>query len=110
MSDRYQFEFNVLLFKGDHSWIAQGLEYNIAAQGDTREKAQNRIFRVIVGEILMDMKQEKEPLLSIPQASKEVWDKLKSAKALPERSPLYVPPIRNTHINVTANTYALAGA
>lgn len=59
---------SILLFRDvslDESvikWVAQGIEYDFAASGDTREEALNSLDKTIEHQIILDKKFGKKPL------------------------------------------------
>ena len=47
------------------SWVAQCLDYDIAAQGHTKARAMESLERTILGQIHLDIEDGKEPLQDI---------------------------------------------
>ena len=67
------FVFRVLLFKeGDH-WVAQGLEYDVAAQGRSREETKAAFQRTFIGRLLFDVERGREPLKGVERAPAQYW-------------------------------------
>ena len=62
---------NFLIFKEDGWWIAQCLEYDIAAQARTIPDIQYEIQRILVGRIAMSEKLGIDPFKDIPPAPVE---------------------------------------
>ena len=65
----------VLFIKEGGAWVAQCLEHDIAAQGKTFTEAEEAWERTFLGQILLDVKQGKEPLAGIKPAPKSYWRK-----------------------------------
>jgi hypothetical protein len=87
----YSFMLSILLFQEDTTWIAQCLQYDIAAQGKTLDDALNSFEKTFVGQLILDIEQDKNPLENTPQTPKEYWTKFEQAKKLEERKPFYLP-------------------
>src|SRR5438045_1470112 len=81
-----------ILFLRDHEyWVAQCLEYDVTAQGKSIDDAMQAFERTLVGQVLLDTSQEKEPLAGIAQAPKHYFDLFKKAHRLADPMPFYVP-------------------
>jgi hypothetical protein len=72
---------HVLLFQepaGEHEvWIAQCLEYDITAQGDTIRAAQKDFERTVLGEIVLALEGGRPPLSGIapaPSRYQTLWE------------------------------------
>ena len=63
---------NVLIFHHDDLWIAQGLEHDIVAQGSSIDHVEQRFVHTLVAQVLMDLKEGKEPLADLGPAP-EGW-------------------------------------
>jgi hypothetical protein len=59
---------DVILWKEADNWIVQGLQKDIAAQGSTINDAMKRFARVLVAEIVTNIREGKEPLQGIDAA------------------------------------------
>jgi hypothetical protein len=80
-----------LLLKEASAWVAQGLEYDIAAQGKTIRDAMRAFRRTVVGQMVLDIRNGREPLAAIPKAPDFYWQKyLEEAEPL-ARQPLNLP-------------------
>jgi len=91
MKQNVSFILSVLLFQQDKTWIAQCLEWDVAAQGKTLDDALNSFEKTFVGQIILDIEGGRNPLETTPQAPKEYWEKFDIAKKLEERKPFYLP-------------------
>lgn len=66
---------DVLFIKdGSQNWIAQGLQYDIAAQGSTIKKAKRAFELAIVSEIAIAMEKEEGVFESINPAPQKYWE------------------------------------
>lgn len=65
---------HVLMIRDDRAWVAQGLQHDIAAQGDTIEEALERFKRVLASEARFDLRNGQEPLAEVPPAPQSLWD------------------------------------
>lgn len=91
-------ELNILLFRGNENWIAQGLEYDIGAQGKTIDDALYELQRLIIGHVAIRQELDLPPLQeAIPKAPEMYWRQFEKAKRLEtELPPMTVekePPI-----------------
>ncbi len=59
---------SILILKEDEWWVAQCLEYDIAAQAESKEKAEYEFFRVLCGRISMAEELGVGPFDGIPAA------------------------------------------
>ncbi len=73
-------ELNLLIFKEDDWWIAQFLEYDIAAQARTLSDVQYEIQRVLVGRVTMAEKLNIDPFEGLAPAPKEYLQMSKDAQ------------------------------
>jgi hypothetical protein len=83
----------VLLLDGDR-WVAQCLDFDIAAQGQSIKEAQESFERVFFGQIALDLEHGRSPLAGIERAPDEYWDLFKAARfthSFPLKSPLSNP-------------------
>lgn len=89
----------VLLYKQEDWWIAQCLEYDIAAQAKSTEDVLYEISRLFVSRfVAAEEVGIKDPLESLPPAPEEFWKMYKKGiRAQPDRlrfqSPSGTPPI-----------------
>ena len=74
------------------TWVAQCLEFDIAAQGKTIKDAQRAFERTFLGQVMLDIHDERQPLEGIGQAPKEYWDMFEEAEQLAARRPFRLPP------------------
>jgi hypothetical protein len=77
-------------------WVAQCLEYDIAAQGDTIQQALKALDVAVVAQLTVYLKNNQNPLEMLPRAPKEYWNMYSQGEALrdplPIRPPENVPP------------------
>jgi hypothetical protein len=81
---------SVLLLQEGKTWIAQCLEWDIAAQGDTIDHALNSFERTFVGQIILDIDADKLPLEGISQSPKEYWEKFEKKTLLNQSSIIFL--------------------
>jgi hypothetical protein len=87
----YSFILSILLFQKDTTWVAQCLEWDIAAQGKTLDDALNSFERTFVGQLVLDIDQNKNPLEDTPRTPREYWTMFEQAKKLADKKPFYLP-------------------
>ncbi len=85
----------LFLHEGD-SYVAQCLEYDIAAQGKTLPEVKLAFERALVGQVMLDMKQGRKPLQGIAEAPRVYFEKFERAVKIEDeetfRLPQNVPP------------------
>jgi hypothetical protein len=83
----------VLLLKEgtDSSWVAQGLDYDIAAQGESIGEALGNFQAVFQGQVALDLQKGREPLAGKKAAPPWYWQALEQAKPLKEPITLKIP-------------------
>jgi hypothetical protein len=77
-----QIKLRVLFLKENDSWVAQCLDYDIAAQAKTIEALKLAFNKTICGQCFMDLKDKKEPLGGIGPAPDEYFTKFETAERL----------------------------
>lgn len=86
----------VLLLKEDGLWVAQCLEYDIAAQGPTVEAAKEAFVVAFAAQIVVALHHGEEPLATFGRAPQHYWDRFSKAQRLAEPiripDPISIPP------------------
>src|SRR5258708_18077042 len=73
-------------------WVAQGLDYDITAQGKTPQEADAAFDKIVRAHITKDLKAGKIPFEGMPKAPKEIWDMFQSGLRITSQpEPIYVP-------------------
>lgn len=74
-------QLRVLLIQGERTnkWAAQCLEYDIAAQGDTKDAAVEALKVAFLSEITFSAHYREAPLSHVPQAPQEFFELFESA-------------------------------
>ena len=72
----------VLFFKEGETWVAQCLEFDIAAQGASIKHAREAFIEVFTGQISLDLSKNREPLSEKKQAPHWYWQWLRDAEPL----------------------------
>jgi len=81
----------VLFLREEDSWVAQCLQYDIAAQGKTIADAMAAFARTVSGQICVDLHHGVEPLSEFTPAPHEYWHRFEKSNRLAESQPIYVP-------------------
>ena len=71
---------SVLLHRDGSAWVAQCLEYDLAAQAPTVEEAKNRFLRTLSAQILDDLLDGRRPLSRLGQAPQHFFANLGDTK------------------------------
>lgn len=82
---------SVLLLQEENYWVAQGLEHDIAAQGESISEAKKAFKKTIIGQIILDVKDNLKPLEGIEEAPQIYWDIFKKAERLKEQPKFAMP-------------------
>ena len=86
---------SVLLFREEDTWIAQGLEYDIAASGNSLATAKEAFAKTFAGQVVVDLSNGDQPLSGFAKAPKNFWDLFSVAERLVGRHPIFVPDVPN---------------
>ena len=79
--------------EGIWKWVAQCLQYDIAAQGNTIAEAMVSFERTFCGQIVVDLAVGRKPLEGIPEAPRAYWDEFQSAEKLADTDrPMHMWP------------------
>lgn len=60
-------------FREGDRWVAQCLEIDVAAQGDTPQEAKSRLMETLVEHIVLAGHYREEPFHDIPPAPQRYW-------------------------------------
>ena len=71
---RRDYKFTVLIIPQSGYWIAQCLEYDIMAQGQSIEEVEERWKETLYSHVRVASKLEKRPFEGIGQAPPEYWE------------------------------------
>ena len=82
--DSERIKMRVLLLKEETTWVAQCLEYDIAAQGPTVALAKEAFVHAFTSQIAVALHHGEEPLATFGRAPKRYWDLLSEAERLAE--------------------------
>jgi hypothetical protein len=83
--------FRILLFRGIEHWVAQGLEYDIAAQGKDIDEALQRFKHVVMAQLISDRRQGRRMFEGLGQAPRSYWESFEKAHRLAETLPVEIP-------------------
>lgn len=105
------FAVSVLLHRDGDAWVAQCLEYDLAAQGVSPELAKQRFLHALTAQIISDVSDKKEPLSELGQAPQRYFDQLVDKSAGPDL-PVFVPVLKEDQprVNVRARFFEKAVA
>jgi len=73
-------KLSVLVFRDDGIWIAQVLEYDIAAQAHTLKDVKYELEKLLVGHIAASLENGLVPFVNTPAAPPELWDMFNNAE------------------------------
>ena len=87
-----KFDVTILIQHEGCGWAAQCLEYDIAAQGDSIRQATENFEHTFVGQVILDLRQGKQPLEGFGIAPKDYWERYRTADRLAgDYEPFYIP-------------------
>lgn len=73
---------HVLVFRGERRWVAQCLQYDIAAQAEDLGELLPRFQKTLEAEKMLCIKHGRVPLTSRPRAPQKYWDEAKKLAAI----------------------------
>lgn len=103
-----QFSISVLFTRGDKAWVAQCLEYDIAAQGDSISEAKKAFEATFIGTMVLNARRGRDLLDDVPAAPKLYWEQFNEGQRLAERQPFYMPSEVAPCARVTAEDMRVA--
>jgi hypothetical protein len=65
---KLSFSVSVLLLREENHWVAQCLEYDIAAQADTLTGVKKAFSKAFVSQVAVNVRHGKKPLEDVPKA------------------------------------------
>jgi|ERR1700693_1201710 len=81
----------VLLINENGPWVAQGLDYDIAAQGRTIQEAMKAFQQTLLAQIRADLSKGRNPLQDFEHAPDMYWSAYERAEPLQNRPILSLP-------------------
>ncbi|MGE0280078.1 MAG: hypothetical protein AB7P20_05625 [Rhizobiaceae bacterium] len=87
-------EIDVVIYPEDHCWIAQGLQFDITARGQTPIEAADNFIKSVGAELVMSFELEDSfPLAGVGSAPQKFWQLYKQAEMRVEKevSPIGLP-------------------
>jgi len=80
----------LIIQQSDGLWAAQCIDHDIAAQGKSIREAKTAFEQTIIGQILYDLKKNREPLAAFPAAPTELQELYERAAdvTLDDKGPL----------------------
>lgn len=99
----------VLFIRQGERWLAQGLEVDLAAQGENVELAKRAFERTFMGQLELDRRMKREPLERLQKAPEQFWVMFR--RVLQERrGPLATAPIESDVPSETPPAFMLVQA
>jgi len=97
--DSDRLKLTVVLVKGRHEWVAECVEYDLVAQGATREEACRSFERVLAGRLMVDGMKMQMPLMSSRRSAPE-WtpQRLQATKPVNGLCVLGRPPLKPSNM------------
>jgi hypothetical protein len=87
----------ILLFTEGATWIAQCLQFDITAQGDSHKKALERLEVLFWAQHYLDEQMERLPFSTLGKAPKRYWDMFKKGDKVVVH--LNLPPIPTDNVD-----------
>ncbi|OLE51961.1 MAG: hypothetical protein AUG51_20425 [Acidobacteria bacterium 13_1_20CM_3_53_8] len=81
----------VLFLREGDSYVAQCLEYDIAAQGKTMPEVKRAFELTLAGQMELDVRSGKQPFEGIPKAPDTYWEMFDKALKLEDEEPISLP-------------------
>lgn len=87
MNEENKLVVRVLVLREGDAYVAQCLEYDIAAQGKTIAEVKRAFERTFLGQMILDARKGKRPLEDIGPAPRYYWEKFEEAFRVEDREP-----------------------
>jgi hypothetical protein len=81
----------ILLFTEQDIWVAQCLDFDIAAQGKDISNALDSLERVFVGQMILDQKRGRKPLERISPAPEKYWNRFEKGTPIEKEKKFRLP-------------------
>jgi hypothetical protein len=91
MSEQKALMVRVLFIREGESFVAQCLEFDIAAQGKTITEVKRAFERTLIGQMMLDVRRGKRPFEDFGPAPRYYWEKYEQANPVGDREPLSLP-------------------
>ena len=88
---KLNFFVSVLLMREENRWVAQCLEYDIAAQADSISGVKKAFSKAFVSQVAVNVRHGKKPLQDVPKAPDFYRQMFKKAERLVDR-PMFAMP------------------
>ena len=75
-------KIRAVLFQEEGWWVAQCLEYDIAAQARTQDDLLYELERLLVGRILVSAAKSQQPFENLPSAPRRYWTMYEEAEPI----------------------------
>lgn len=101
-----QLEVRVLLLQEEGKWVAQCLEYDVAAQADTLTGVQQAFVKSLASQVCVNLHHGKEPMEDVPAAPAYYLEQFKQAMQVKEPMLPKLPFLPNFDVRATAMAIA----
>lgn len=91
INKRIFLSLSVLLFQEDAIWVTQCLEKDIVAQGENIPDTIKAFKHTLIGQIILDIRDNKAPLEDRTPAPAMYWEMFKEAKIYEASKPFQLP-------------------
>lgn len=99
---KLNFSVSVLILREENRWVAQCLEYDIAAQADTIPGVKQAFSKAFVSQVAVNIRHGKKPLQDVPKAPQFYWQQFKNAELFADRPEFTTPKPLIPEVNVVA--------
>lgn len=81
----YNFDVSVLLLREENRWVAQCLEFDVAAQADTIAEVKNAFERAFVSQVAVNVCNGHDAMHNVPKAPKFYHEWFEKAEPLSDK-------------------------
>jgi|GEM_PF-6113172 len=90
MPNANNYQVRVVLNKTESGYrVAQGLEFDISAQGKSIREAKSSFAYALIGHLMYAEQKKMKPFQGVPKAPKKYWEKFKQGEEL--QNPISLP-------------------
>jgi hypothetical protein len=100
---KHELTLTIFLQKDGNAWVAQCLEYDIAAQAPAIEEVKLRFMKTVRQQIMIDLQEQRMPLEDLGQAPEHFFDAVTNASQNGPELPVFIPVERKAMIRARAS-------
>lgn len=101
---------NIVAYEEEGGWVAQCLQYDVAAQAETFADLQSEMMRALASHILLNVERGREPFAGLGEAPPKFWAMYGKATPIKDSSGLVGEPPTPEGSKLVAPRFKIADA